>query len=77
MPHFGKYEHPDTIEAAYLKGYKTGIKWTHPWEPGGPFALKDDITRDPDWRAYCKHTEAVRKHWLVGWKTGFTSQEDG
>lgn len=61
MPKFGRYEHPLTIEAAYLEGYKTGIKWTHPWTPGGPMVangLPSDASRHAEWHLYvCIHAK--------------------
>lgn len=57
-----------TVDDAFADGFFTGIEWTNPWKPGGPYYHHPDPRDHPDLIAYAQLTVDRHTAWHQGFK---------
>lgn len=70
-----KYSAIATLKESYDQGFQIGLTWDRDWRPGGPFVLRRDARKDPEWIALCKKSEANNKEFLRGFDDGIVERD--
>lgn len=57
--------------SGYLDGYKTGLRWTEDYKPGGPWHYAPRSTDSKEFQAKARATQENYKQWHDGFNAGF------